>query len=527
MPKQPKPGIMQQSVQDILNYKEKLLDEERLKATKEQIIEEMLLNPVSVLKTLKPTLYEFLKIFWNEVSEDEFKDNWHIKYLCDELQIIAERVAENKPKLYDLVINVPPGTSKTTIVSIMFPVWCWTRWYHFKFITASHNATLSLESAEKSRNIINSDKFKALYPDLIVNEDKQVKSNYQIVKKEYVHPERARLYKGGTRMSTSIGAGITGFHAHIIIVDDPIDPKGVTSDVKILEANKYMDETLSMRKVDKDLTPTILIMQRLHEDDPAGHILSKEGKKVKHICLPAEIIDYKEQVRPPELAKYYVNNLLDPNRLSLETLKQMEIDLGEDGYAGQMGQSPTPPGGGLFKVDNFQIVQTIPSDVHIIGKVRYWDKAASKNKGKRTAGVKIYRLKNNVCIVVDVKKGQWAVEDRERIIKQTAQADGEDVVVWIEQEPGSGGKESSDATIKNLFGYICYADRPQDDKETRAKPYAVQVNNGNVWLLQGEWNKAFIEEHGKFPNGKFKDQVDAGAGAFNKLAAKRIARMLT
>lgn len=516
-----------ESVQDILNYKEKVLDLERLKATKEQVIEEMLMNPVSVLKTLKLTLYEFLKVFWNEVSEDEFKDNWHIKLICDELQLVAERVSENKPKLYDLVINVPPGTSKSTITSVMFPVWCWTRWYHFKFITASHNATLSLESAEKSRNIINSDKFKALYPDLIVNEDKQVKSNYQIVKKEYVNPERARLYKGGTRMSTSVGAGITGFHAHIIIVDDPIDPKGAASDVKILEANKYMDETLSMRKVDKDITPTILIMQRLHQDDMSGHILDKPDKKVKHICLPGEIVNYRDKVQPSEFIKFYKNDLLDPNRLSFETLRQIEIDLGEYSYAGQIGQSPTPPGGALFKVDNFQIVQSIPSDVHIVKKIRYWDKAASKNKGKRTAGVKIYRLKNNICIVVDVKKGQWAVEDRERNIRHTAEMDGEDVEIWVEQEPGSGGKESADATIKNLLGFVCYADRPQDDKETRAKPYAVQVNNGNVWLLQGEWNKAFIEEHRFFPFGKFKDQVDAAAGAFNKLAAKKIARMLT
>ena len=527
VPKAPNIITVGESVADILNYKERLLDAERMKATKEQVIEEMLSNPVSVLKTLKLSLYEFLKVFWNEVTEDEFKDNWHIKYLCDELQKLAERVAENKPKLYDLVINIPPGTSKTTITSIMFPIWCWTRWYHFKFITASHNSALSLESAEKSRNIINSDKFKMLYPDLIVNEDKQVKGNYQIVKKEYINPERARLYKGGTRVSTSIGAGITGFHAHIIIVDDPIDPKGVTSDTKILEANKYMDETLSMRKVDKDITPTVLIMQRLHENDPTGHILEKEGKKVKHICLPAEIIDYKEMVQPPELAKYYVNNLLDPKRLSLETLKQIEVDLGEDGYAGQMGQSPTPPGGGLFKTDHFQIVQTLPSDVHIINTVRYWDKAATKNAGKRSAGVKMIRLKNNVCIIVDVKKGQWAVEERERIIRKTAEADGGNVQIWIEMEPGSGGKESAEATIRNLIGFVCDSDRPQDDKETRAKPYAAQVNIGNVWLLQGDWNKNFIEEHGKFPNGKFKDQVDAAAGAFNKLAAKKIARMLT
>jgi predicted phage terminase large subunit-like protein len=93
------------------------------------------------------------------------------------------------------------------------------------------------------------------------------------------------------------------------------------------------------------------------------------------------------------------------------------------------------------------------------------------------------------------------------------------VRVWIEQEPGSGGKESAESTIANLAGFSVYAERPTGDKELRAEPYAVQVAAGNVRLVAGEWNQLFIDEHKTFPRGKFKDQIDAASGAFNKLAA--------
>ena len=85
-------------------------------------------------------------------------------------------------------------------------------------------------------------------------------------------------------------------------------------------------------------------------------------------------------------------------------------------------------------------------------------------------------LKNKRWIVLDVKKGQWGAEKREKIIKETAMADGKHVRIWIEQEPGSGGKESAENTLRNLAGFACYAERPTGEKEVRAEPFSVQVN---------------------------------------------------
>ena len=485
-----------------------------------QILEQC--NPFQIVRELNNrSLFHFIEFFWTEISNDEFKPNWHIKYLCDELEKIANQVANRKPKLHDLIINIPPGTTKTIVCSIMFPVWCWTKWYWMRFITSSYSAALSLESAEYSRDLIRSERFKTVYPELDIKDDKDNKSNYKVVRKEQVYPgHQARTQLGGNRYSTSVGGTLMGFHGHILIVDDPLNPSQAVSEKGLENANHWMSQTLPTRKTDKQATPTILVMQRLSQNDPSGYILAKNKGNVKHISLPGEIQNYREQVSPPELIENYVDGLLDPVRLNWKVLKDLEADLGQYGYAGQIGQKPTPPGGGMFKVDHFNMVDSY-SPINIVQSVRYWDKAGSQGKGAYTVGVLIHKYRNNTFIITDVKRGQWASEEREAIIKSTAQADGGNVMIGIEQEPGSGGKESAEATIRNLAGFSVFKENPTGDKAFRADPFSVQVNNGNISLLRGDWNHLYIDELRNFPFSTYKDQVDASSGAFNKLAGRR------
>ena len=103
-------------------------------------------------------------------------------------------------------------------------------------------------------------------------------------------------------------------------------------------------------------------------------------------------------------------------------------------------------------------------------------------------------------------------------MREAAERDGAEVAVWVEQEPGSGGKESAEASIRNLAGYIVHSDRVTGDKVSRAQPFAAQCEAGNVRLLRGAWNQAYLEELCAFPLGSYADQVDASAGAFNKLS---------
>jgi predicted phage terminase large subunit-like protein len=125
--------------------------------------------------------------------------------------------------------------------------------------------------------------------------------------------------------------------------------------------------------------------------------------------------------------------------------------------------------------------------------------------------------------VVDVRRGQWSALDRERVIKQTAEVDREvypATKIYLEQEPGSGGKESAEASVRMLAGFSAAADRVTGNKEVRADPFAAQWQGGNVKLVRGDWNREYLNEHEHFPAGKYKDQVDASSGAFNRIASK-------
>lgn len=495
----------------------------------EKLLQLAILNPHLAIRELNNrSLYHFLQYFWGVVSTQDFKPNWHIEFVCQELEKIAERVAKRLPREHDLIINIPPGSTKTITCSIMFPVWCWTKWPWMRFITASYSGALALESADVCRDLINSPQFQTIYPDIAIREDKNTKSNFKIVKSKLDDLGRVVGYEwGGSRYSTSVGGTLTGFHGDILIVDDPINPQQAVSELELNNANRWMEQTLPTRKTDKAVSTMILIMQRLHQNDPTGHLLSKNKGNIKHICIPGEIRTYAHVVKPPELVQHYEDDLMDPVRLNWKVLEDLMKDLGQYGYAGQIGQEPTPPGGGMFKVNQFVLIDNISDVPPIVKSVRYWDKAGTEGANAWTVGVRMHLLKNDKWLIDDVVRGRWSSERRENIILNTALQDGYGVTVWMEQEPGSGGKESAENTIRNLAGFSAYAERTTGDKVTRADPYSVQVNNGNVYLLKAGWTEAFIEEHRYFPYGTYKDQVDASSGAFSKLIPKRTVRRIS
>lgn len=181
----------------------------------------------------------------------------------------------------------------------------------------------------------------------------------------------------------------------------------------------------------------------------------------------------------------------------------------------------------MFKVDRLKLVHSI--DRPLTRVVRYWDKAGSKRKtSANTAGVKMGVVEwvqhiagKNVTMrqyyVLDVVCFAERAGDREEIIRQTAIADGPSVVVWMEQEPGSGGLDSAEMTIGNLGGFNVKAEIPRGDKVARADAFASQVDVYNVSLLAGAWTENYKEELRLFPNGRLKDRVDASSGAFRKL----------
>jgi predicted phage terminase large subunit-like protein len=151
---------------------------------------------------------------------------------------------------------------------------------------------------------------------------------------------------------------------------------------------------------------------------------------------------------------------------------------------------------------------------------RYWDKAGTDSGGDYTAGVLMGKA-GALFYVLDVVRGQWSAAQRAKVIRQTTEQDARvcpRYTVWVEQEGGSGGKESAEATIADLAGYDVHKEPVTGSKVVRANPFAAQAEVGNVKLIGGAWNAAYLDELCAFPDGPHDDQVDASSGAFAKLA---------
>ena len=175
------------------------------------------------------------------------------------------------------------------------------------------------------------------------------------------------------------------------------------------------------------------------------------------------------------------------------------------------------PEGAMFRRRWFSVVEAGPAQVS--RRIRYWDKAATdEGSGARTAGVRIAKSSEGLYYVESVVAGRWSALKRELVIKQTAEADGSATTIYLEQEPGSGGKESAEASVRNLAGFAAHLDRVTGSKIERAQPLAAQAEAGNVRIVRGPWNQSYLEELCAFPLGVLKDQVDASSGAFNMLA---------
>lgn len=283
----------------------------------------------------RQSFFEFVKEFWTVIIPEEPIYNWHIPFLCEQLQETVFRVKNRQHKLFDEIINIPPGTTKSTICTVMLPAWAWIVDPTLRIITGSYSASLATDHAVKSRDIIKSEKYRRLFPEVQIKKDQDNKTQYKNT-------------KNGERYATSVGGTITGIHAHLIIIDDPLNPKQAASDAERTSANDWMDTTLSSRKVNKAITPTILVMQRLHELDPSGNWIKKQGKQLRWYKLPGRL-SHKVRPVPEELSQYYVDNLLDPVRMSHDVLNDMRLDLGTYGFAGQVDQDPSPADGGIWK----------------------------------------------------------------------------------------------------------------------------------------------------------------------------------
>lgn len=430
--------------------------------------------------------------------------------------------AVERGEITRLIISVPPRHGKSTITSELFPAWFLGRNPDKRIIACSYAASLAHTFSRKARNLIAGRDFAALFgarglpSHLTLHRDASHADRPYAV--ELARDSRSvgtwdlgTPHRGGYT-SAGVGGSITGKGAHVLLIDDPVKGAKEAASATIQDAiwEWYLSDAYTRLE---ENGAVVIIMTRWTEDDLAGRLLQAakddpEADQWVELRLPA----LAEEADPLGRAE---GEALWPEKYPVTRLLQIARAIFARAFAALYQQRPVPATGNMFPAGCFPIVDAAPVG---IPRVRYWDKAGTEGGGAYSAGTLMSRGYDGTYYIEDVVRGQWGSTRRNDVMRQTALLDGVGTHVWIEQEPGSGGKESAEISVKLLAGFVVYIERVTGDKETRATPLSAQAGAGNVKLVRGVWNKDFLGEAVMFPGSKYKDQIDAAGGAFNKLA---------
>lgn len=438
--------------------------------------------------------------------------SWHMEFICGELEDVSAG------RTRDLIINVPPGMMKSYLVSVFWPAWEWgpRGQPHRRYLCASHSQTLATRDNQRMRDLVASAWYQARWPHVQLRDDQNTITRYGTT-------------AGGWRIGTSVGASSAmGEHPHCKIIDDAHDPEHVPSEAEREAVWHWFTQTMSTRGTGL-AAATVIVGQRLAEDDLTGRVLALGDPGVVHVCLPMRYQPVLHlggrdvpATRPTPTGRRdprrQPGELLCPRLKDEATVRREAALLGPEGVAAQHQQQPTAPGGAMFRREWFRVVDATPADV--IMWVRFWDVAGTAvGDGPRTAGVKMgLRAGGGFVVMGDIVVGRWHDAEVNAVIKQTAALDGRDVKIREEREPGSSGLAVVHARARELAGYD-YAGVPATtDKVTRARPLRAQAEAGNVLVVartpaEHQAVAGWLAEVCAFPRGALKDQVDATSGA--------------
>lgn len=475
-----------------LNKFAKLTEEEQEEAA-------MLLEDLRTIEC-KDDYFTFFKDAWKVIEPGtKLKPSPHIKYLCDILGEQIKKIANGDPADYDKIfINVPPSMSKSTIGSKILPPWVWLQNPTLKLITSSFDDGLATDHTVKSRDIITSEWFQERWGHLF-----QLKTD-QNEKKRYYND------KTGIRKAVTTKGGKTGFHCHVYIQDDPIDPHKSLSEAERATAIRDHDQVIPSRVLEGGLR--IIIMQRLHELDPTGHELNKIKKgtskdRVLHVCLPAT---QSQNVKPQNANSLYVDGLLDPSRLDEERLAKFKENLGSYGYSGQYLQLPFPEGGGKIKKEWFQHVHE--KEVPSLTWDLWIDGAYTKNTENDPTGLvaKAYDERNKRLYIKHATSKHMEIPELMGFIPEYAELMGLDSKSKIFVEPKATGltlvqlinSETHYSAIKIKNHLV------QEGKEARIQTAAPKYEAGKVYHVIGSWTDDYEGQLLGFPTAAHDEYVD-------------------
>lgn len=428
---------------------------------------------------------------------------WHCTVLAERLQQVAEGDLDR------LMVFEPPRHGKSELISRLFPAYHMYRHPERNVGITSYGARL----AER---------------DLSTEARRYYRRFGGEVSEEASAKKQWKNTRGGEVWAAGVGGGITGSGFDVGIIDDPIKgAKEAKSEKDRQTRRDWYDSEFRTRE--EPGGSQVIVMTRWREDDLCGWLLDREESQPQHWhivhfeAIRDELPEYpdtctvEEDPRDP-------GEPLCPERKPLGDLEHLR-ETNAYYFAAQFQGRPRPREGGLFKRDYFKIKDEVPDGGRV---VRYWDRAGTEEGGDYTVGVRARLVEvedgDTRFYVEDVVRGQWGPDRREEEFSDTIEIDGPKIRQWIEEEPGSSGKDAVRATAKRNPGFPIRGDRvtgTTGGKETRADPLASWGATSGIYLKRASWNHDFIRELTGFPHGRHDDQVDAASGAYRKLAVER------
>lgn len=466
------------------------------------------------------SLHSFIRYGWEAIDPAPYCDNWHIEVICEHLEAVIAGQIRN------LLINIPPRHMKSLGTSVALPAWVWQRprkanlplqGPQVKFLFASYAQALSVRDSVKCRRVLESPWYKDRWGHRFqLTGDQNTKTRFD-------------NDRGGYRLATSVDGALTGEGGDIIVVDDPHNVTEIDSEATIDSTVQWWEESMSTRLNDKRTGAFIMIMQRISNKDLAGRIIAREADRWTHLCLPARY----ERAHPYVYGKDPRKKEGEPlwkERFPDHELKDLERRMGSFAIAGQLQQRPQPREGRMFKRHWFEVVDAVPAVVR--KRVRAWDLAATSEQESSdpdfTCGLKMSVDADGIYYIEDVIYEREAGLAVERLVRNTAKQDGKRAEVWIPQDPAQAGKVQAKAYIRALAGFIVKTSpvSKSGDKPTRAGPWCVQAEAGNIKLLRGAWNEPFLDSVCIFPGGTHDDDVDAASLAFEGITGVKPKRLV-
>lgn len=440
---------------------------------------------------LRNDLVTFIhRAFQSVGAGQSYQHNWHIEVLAWQLMRCA------RGEVNRLLITLPPRYLKSICTSVAFVAWLLGQDPTRRIVCASYSAPLATKHARDCRNVMSAAWYRWVFPSTRVGRDKNTEHDFVTT-------------RGGCRYSTSVGGTLTGRGGNVIIVDDPINPMDALSTTKRQAVNEWFDGTLYPRLDDKRRDVILVVMQRVHLDDLAGHLLSKDEPWV-HLDLPV-VAPAEQRVQIGE-DRYHVRkagDLLHAEREPQEVLDRLSEQLGSYNYSAQYLQRPIPLKGEIVKLEWFQEYTELPERGSGDQVVLSWDTASKSTELSDFSVCTIWLVHDGDYYLTGVERGKMNYPAlRHSVIDLAARYDADTVII---EDRGTGTsllQEFDGTEFEDRHCLVAY--EPLEDKVTRMHAQTAVIEAGHVYLpAAADWLEALRAELLQFPNGRNDDQVDS------------------